>query len=58
MTLPGITFAISPLCIDGCIGGNYTIFDWIMIPVPIVFIIISYFIKKHFKKECLLNINK
>ena len=56
-TFPLTSCAITPLCLDGtCIGENYPIKLWIIILLPVLLIIISYIIRLHFKKMCMLNI--
>lgn len=58
-TFPLASCAITPLCLDGeCFGDNYSIVGWTMIFLPVLFLIIGFIIKRKFKKECLLNLNK
>ena len=58
-TYPLAFCGINPFCIDGsCIGGNYTILDWLIVFASVYFIILGCYLKRIFYNMCLKNIRR
>lgn len=55
--LPLVSCTIKPVSIDGsCFGCDYSIIGWVLIVLPIIFIVAGFILKSYFKKLCLKNI--